>query len=91
MKGKRVYKKFHGKNPNKTVLINFDIPEELIYLGDVKAIEYESNKKHGGGDGKKHLWRHDFRSKVKLCCDGKRNRLFLIDGKINVKRAGITG
>lgn len=84
------YKQFHGHRPRKTYRTNFHIPKNLICLGRATRIEYESDKKNGGGDGRKAIYYHDHTSPVYVYMDetGKR-QLYLIGSKLKVTRAGI--
>lgn len=90
-RAERQFYKFQGRKPKRKKYIVFEMPETLIHLANVTAIEYESDKKHGGGNGKKNIWRHDFKSKVKLCSDKNMDKIYLIGGKLKIKKSGITG
>lgn len=85
------YFEFHGRDVRKErrVVIN-DPPETLIVLGKAIAIEYETDKFHGGGDGKKAVYRHEFETPCLVCMDETGKRMLYITGKrLTVTQAGI--
>jgi hypothetical protein len=84
------YRRFHGKGPKSLSAVNFSTPKHFIRLGRAVAIEYECDKLHGGGDGKKAVYRHVFDRGAVLVMDEKmRKVLYIIGGKIKVTKAGI--
>lgn len=89
---KSKYYSFHGRKPRKKEGINVHYPEGLVLLGKAIAIEYECDKLHGGGDGKKAVYRHVFENPAKVCMDEKgKNQIYIIGNKIRVTDAGIEG
>lgn len=90
MQGKKAYRMFHGKPPRKVEELFIHYPKQLTLLGDAVAIEYRTNKLHGGGDGKTHVWRHEFKKGAKVCMDEKcKSQLYIIGERIRVTDAGI--
>lgn len=85
-----IYRNFWGKAPGPISRGGFHDPKELIYLGEAVAIEYRSNKKNGGGDGKTAVYLHEFETPAKLYCDERgRGQLYIIGKKIVVTNHGI--
>lgn len=84
------YFQFHGKNPKYKKNYSFRQPETLIVLGEAHAIEYTCSKLHGGGDGKRAIYRHVFETPAKVCMDetGKK-QLYIVGSKLKVTEAGI--
>lgn len=84
------YRQFHGKDPKRRGKVNFRVPGQLIYLGKAVAIEYESNKLNGGGDGTKAVYRHEFETPAIVCMDQTaRKQLYIIGNSLKVTDAGI--
>ena len=84
------YNKFHGRRPAKRIEDNFHDPEQLILLGRAVAIEYECDKIHGGGDGRKAVYRHVFDEGDILCMDERnKGQLYILGPRLKVTRAGI--
>lgn len=84
------YRMFHGKSPVKISAHNFHIPQYLVLLGKAVAIEYEIDKVNGGGDGKKHVYRHTFEKPTFLCMDERSGKSLYITGKhLTITEAGI--
>ena len=80
------YKDFTGEPENEIIEIEIDDDlNNLVYLGDVFAIEYEI-KKSKFGDKKKTLYRHEFKQRPLLIWNGD---ILIIAGDIKVKGAGI--
>lgn len=87
---KEKYYRFHGKNPPRTRKKEFHVPKNLLILGKAHAIEYECDKLHGGGDGKKAVYRHVFETPAYVCMDEREGKqLYIIGGRIKVTEAGI--
>lgn len=84
------YAEFHGREPRAESGVNFHVPRKLIYLGRAVAIEYECDKRNGGGDGKKAVYRHEFETPVKVCMDETgRRQLYVIGSRLVVDDEGI--
>lgn len=84
------YVEFHGKQPKRSRRVNFHRPRTLVILGKATAIEYECDKLHGGGDGQKAVYRHEFETPCLVCMDetGKR-QLYIVGKDLTVTEAGI--
>jgi len=84
------YRRFHGKDPDAAGKIRFDVPRGMVLIGRAVAVEYECSKWHGGGDGRKAVYRHKFGPGAILCMDEKhRRQLYIIGTKVKVTAAGI--
>lgn len=84
------YFEFHGRDAKRDRKAEFHVPKDLIVLGKAIAIEYECDKLHGGGDGKKAVYRHKFETPVVLCMDERgRGQLYLVGKKLKVTEAGV--
>ena len=59
-KAVKKYKAFHGHDPRFSKDWDFKVPKNLVILGKAVAIEYETDKLNGGGDGKMFTYRHEF-------------------------------
>jgi len=84
------FQRFHGRRPAFVYKADLYIPSKLILLGRAVAIVYETDKRHGGGDGRVSEYIHDFETPVGLFMDerGKR-QLYLIGEKLVVTDRGI--
>ena len=80
---------FHGKQPTEKVDMRFTIPSEFVRLGRAIAIEYECDKAHGGGDGQKAVYRHEFHKDDLLLMDQTQRQLFVLGPRLRVTQAGI--
>lgn len=78
MPAREMYRDFHGKAVRYVKKIFYRNPKRLVYLGKVSRIEYISDKKAGGGDGKPTLFYHDFKRGVYLYTDEKGQQLFIL-------------
>lgn len=84
------YVEFHGKQPKRSRRVNFHKPKTLIILGKAHAIEYVTDKLHGGGDGKEAIYRHTFETPALVCMDETgRKQLYVIGKDLVVTEAGI--
>ena len=84
------YFMFHGKKPPSKKVMNFRNPQCLTIDGYGHTIEYETNKKHGGGDGKPAVYYHRFESPVSIFHESNRkNTSYIIGNKLRVTSAGI--
>lgn len=81
-----LYRKFREAEPQRVRRVTIEIPEALMTMGRVSAIEYETT--HGG---KTQAYRHDFvpGSRPTIAASGKRNGLFLLGGRYHVTERGI--
>ena len=90
----RLYRKFHGHEPQAQYRFNFHDPAGLVVLGKCRRVEYECNKRRGGGDGTPTVFYHDFsrRDAPVLCADERmKNQLYILGPTVRVQSAGITG
>ena len=84
------YERFHGKRPRTKKDFNFHCPRELVVIGKAIAIEYECSKVNGGGDGAKHVYRHEFETPAIVCMDETtKKQLYIIGKKVTVTSKGI--
>ena len=84
------YKEFHGKNPRRITSGKFHDPKNLIFLGRAHKIEYLSNKRNGGGDGKTAIYVHTFSPGTKLYMDErKKGQLYILGARLKVTEDGI--
>jgi hypothetical protein len=90
MKPIEKYEAFHGRTVRSIRTETFHVPDTLIFLGSVHAIEYVSNKFNGGGDGRKAIYRHKFSKGAKLYMDERGAfQLYIKGSKIRVNNTGI--
>ncbi len=82
-KSVKAFKKFHGRAPDKINHVDFSPPKSLIYLGKVKAVEYESDKKLHGTH-KPRLFRHKCGSGVSLLAHPNGKWVLIHGGKFRV-------
>jgi hypothetical protein len=62
----------------------------MVLIGKAVAIEYECDKLHGGGDGKRAVYRHEFEKPAIVCMDERaRRQLYILGPKIVVDDEGI--
>jgi hypothetical protein len=89
----RMYRKFHGKAPVQVRTMIVDVPGKLpkvlIELGDAHTTDYVSDKKNGGGDGKKNIFTHRHKKGTILCTDARGKALYTIGPQLKVTQAGI--
>ena len=84
------YFEFHGHKPRYIRKTDFHVPKGLVILGKAVAVEYYTDKLHGGGDGKKAVYRHDFETPALLCMDERgKKQLYIIGGRVKITDAGI--
>ena len=86
---KKIYREFHGGEPEVTKIKvqSLDIPNTLIVIGKVIAVEYEPT---GGSSRKGEVYRHEWgdTGTRKLdtlhyfCTDTSRREFYLIKGEI---------
>lgn len=77
------YRRFHRKNVEKVTRVNFSAPKALTYLGDGRAIEYESDKPLKG-ERKKRVYRHAFGRNVKIYLHPNGKWIMITGGKFRV-------
>lgn len=84
------YFDFHGHGVRTRRKAEFHVPKSLVILGKAIAIEYECDKLHGGGDGKKAVYRHEFETPCLVCMDetGKK-QLYVVGKRLKVTEAGV--
>ncbi len=86
----RLFQRFHGKAPGRPTVGGFYDPKSLIYLGRAVAIVYESDKLHGGGDGKTADYIHEFETPAALFMDERAGKqLYILGPQIKVTPHGI--
>lgn len=85
----QIFRDFHGRAPDAMTSIRMNIPEGLIFLGRAVAIEYESDKRHGGGDGTKAVYRHECGKGNILCTDEGRRQLYILGPSQIITERGI--
>jgi len=84
------YRKFHGKRPRYKSKTKFHIPKVLVLLGRANCVEYITNKKNGGGDGKTAIYKHTFETPCYLYMDEtNKKQLYIIGTKLKVTEAGV--
>jgi hypothetical protein len=90
MSASRLYERFHGHPVRWRRGKGFHVPHELVVLGRAVAVEYECDKRHGGGDGHTAVYRHEFETPSYVCADERgRGQLYIIGGRLIVTDAGI--
>lgn len=86
----RLFHRFHGRPAGRPQVGGFYDPKSLIYLGRAVAIVYESDKFHGGGDGKTADYMHEFETPAALFMDERAGKqLYILGPQIKVTRHGI--
>lgn len=88
-KAARVRIAFQGEPVDKAVRVKKPSPRALVSLGRAIAIEYESDKFNGGGDGEKAIYRHEFHKSDILATDQDAKTLYIIGPKLRVNSRGI--
>lgn len=84
------YRTFHGHKSRWEQDVNFHVPKGFVVLGRANAVEYLCDKKHGGGDGKRAIYRHKFESEAYVLADEKMGgQLYIVGNDIRVTRCGI--
>jgi len=84
---KNEYLRFHGHGPRWSKQARFRCPKGLIVLGEAVAVEYRCDKRNGGGDGKKAVYRHEFDRGA--ADETMKGQLYILGGRIKVTAAGI--
>ena len=88
-KAARKYEEFQGFGPDHVSDVEVPVLESLVFLGKAVAVEYECEKKNGGGDGSNAIYRHEFHQDDILCCDPSGKMLVVIGPKLRVEDRGI--
>lgn len=88
-KAEKQYIDFHGYDPDLAQEVAFEPISHLVHLARATAIEYESDKENGGGDGKLSRYRHEFGKNVQLFVDQTSKRLLIMGGRMYVNHRGI--
>ena len=84
------YEDFHGHKPRTRKQWNFHVPSGFVILGKAVAIEYQTDKLNGGGDGKKAVYRHKFDTPCLLLMDERaKKQLYIVGEKMIVTDRGI--
>lgn len=84
------YSNFHWGRDAKSVLKTQvkQIPEVLVSLGELHAIEYKAAK----GERGKETYRHVFhKEKPIVCCDPRGRDLYIVGGSYHITERGIEG
>ena len=88
-KAARVRVAFQGEKVDHAARVPKPAPRVLVALGRAVAIEYESDKLNGGGDGQKAIYRHEFHPLNVLATDQDAKTLYVIGPKLRVNSRGI--
>lgn len=64
-------------------------PKVLVRLGEAHTTDYVSDKKNGGGNGKKNIFTHRHKKGTILCTDAKGKALYIVGPDLKVTSAGI--
>jgi hypothetical protein len=84
------YEMFHGHGPRTNRQWDFHCPQGLVILGKAIAIEYETDKLNGGGDGRKATYRHEFETPCLVLMDEENSRqLYIVGNRLIVTERGI--
>lgn len=88
-RAERLRAAFQGEEVDSATPVRKPNPLVLVNLGRAVAIEYESDKLNGGGDGKKATYRHKFAPGDVLATDQDGKTLYIIGPKLRVNSRGI--
>lgn len=92
VKAEKKYCDFHGHPVRYERDFDFRLPpgKRLIILGRAVAVEYETDKRNGGGDGRTAVYRHTFETPAYICCDSTGTRqLYILGDELKVTSKGI--
>jgi hypothetical protein len=89
MRAKSIREAFQGEPSESSRTVRKPAPLVLVELGRAVAIEYESAKRNGGGDGKKATYRHKFAAGDVLATDQSGKVLYIIGPRLRVNSRGI--
>lgn len=87
-----LYKKFREEPARRVGVMRAELPEVLMVMGRVSAIEYETT--HQNDAGTKRIaqgYRHTFAegSRPLLCCAPGKNGIFVVGGRYHITERGI--
>jgi hypothetical protein len=87
-----LFRKFREEPPTRVAVMKAELPDVLMVMGHVSAIEYETT--HLDDEKKKRIaqgYHHDFApgSRPLLCCAPGKNGLFVVGGRYHVTERGI--
>jgi hypothetical protein len=85
---KKRFFEFNGRKCDSVFSVEFE-EEPFSHFSKAISILYESNKKHGGGDGKDNLFRHKFGSTVHLHTNKEKTVYILAGRNLTVTARGI--
>lgn len=85
------YKEFHGKRPREILQTNIRKFNTVVCLGDALFIAYASDKRNGGGTGRREYFKHKFNKNTKLCCTPDGRTLIIMGTRLNTNNRGIVG
>lgn len=88
-RAERIRAAFQGEPVDSAREVPKPQPLVLVALGRAVAIEYESDKRNGGGDGKKATYRHKFAAGDILATDQDGRTLYIIGPKLRINSRGI--
>lgn len=88
-RAERIRAAFQGEAPDSAREVRKPAPLVLVMLGRAVAIEYESDKLNGGGDGTKATYRHEFAPGDVLATDQDGRTLYVIGPRLRVNSRGI--
>lgn len=88
-KAERIRAAFQGEPVDSARKVPKPKPLVLVALGRAVAIEYESDKRNGGGDGKKAIYRHKFAPDDIVATDQDGRTLYIIGPRLRVNSRGI--
>jgi hypothetical protein len=88
----RLFRAFREEEPRRVGVMKAELPDVLMVMGHVSAIEYETT--HLDDEGKQRIaqgYRHKFApgSRPLLCCAPGKNGLFVVAGRYHVTARGI--
>lgn len=89
--GIKKYKQFHGKCPHTETVKEVKNFNTLVYLADPEILTYVSNKRNGGGNGKRNYFKHRFSKSTKLYCTPDGKMLVIMGTNLKVTPRGIVG
>lgn len=90
MSAEKKLKQFHGRGVRSKSSYDFHKPKKLVILGRAVAIEYETDKWNGGGDGTVAVYRHEFETPAIVCMDERgRKQIYVLGDSLLVTDAGI--
>lgn len=88
-RAERIRAAFQGEGVDSAKPVRKPAPLVLVALGRAVAIEYESDKLNGGGDGTKATYRHEFAPGDVLATDQDGRTLYVIGPRLRVNSRGI--